>query len=97
MGKLKEMWKKRSIFKHIVTLTTILLPCCVIILSSIGLSGIVAIGVTNSIVIPILAFITLLNGIVMYKKNKAAGILILVCSGFIFAFCISVFSTKFLK
>jgi len=94
MEKLKEMWKKKSRFEQIATLTIILLSCCVIILSSIGLSCIVTIDVTNSIAIPMLGFITLLNGIVMYKKNKATAIIIFVCSGFIFSCCISVFLTK---
>lgn len=95
MTKLKEIWKKKSIFERMAMLITILLSCCVIILSVIGLTGIVTIDITNSIVIPLLGIVTLLNGLVTYKKNKLTGTIALLCAGFIFVCCISVFAMKF--
>jgi hypothetical protein len=69
----------------------------VIILSAIGLAGIVSLDITNSIVIPMLGVIQLFNGLAVYKKNRASGILSFLCAGFIFFCTISVFGLKFFK
>jgi hypothetical protein len=90
MNELKMSNKKVSLDQ----LTSIIVYFCtflVIILSILGLFHILPIELTNSIAIPMLGIITLINGLKTYKTNKRAGIIslvsaiiILVCSIFIF-------------
>ena len=72
-------------------IVSILLSACVLILSVLGLGDIMPVDITNSIAIPMLGIIMLVKGLVNFRKNKFAGIINLLCAGFIFVCCIIVF------
>ncbi len=91
MGRIKDNWEKSSLADKIFKVVIIGLSCIVIVLSVVALLGIINISNSNSITIPILGVITLLNGIKIYKKNKPYAIPIFCCSAFIFICCIAVF------
>lgn len=73
------------------------LSCVVLILAVLGLTGIMDVNITNSVVIPLLGAVTLSNGITSYRKNKAAGIFLICCAAVVFIICIVVLSFKFFR
>lgn len=84
MGNIKETWQKKSMFERVATIVTLILSCCVIILSLISLTGLSKFDLSNYIVLPMLGIITLLNGFIQYKINKTVGIFLWSCAGLIF-------------
>ena len=89
-----ENREKNSPNEKVYNIIIIILSCIVMLLSTIGLFGIVNINITNSIVIPMLGVITLLNGIKTYKRNKTVGIFLFCCVAIVFLICAVVFLFK---
>jgi|GEM_PF-3416973 len=84
MSRFTDTWQKKSVFEKVIATTMLLLSCCVIVLSTLGLADVFAIGTTNLIVQPMLGIIMLLNGFIQYKINKIVAVFVWFCSAFIF-------------
>jgi|LSQX01.2.fsa_nt_gb hypothetical protein len=97
MSRFIEAWQRKSLFEKSATIITLVLSCCVIILSAISLAGLLKVDVSNNIVMPMLAIIVALNGFIQYKTNKMVAIFIWICAALMIIACIFVYGSMLLK
>lgn len=91
MQKNKDNSGKTSLFQKISYIMTIVLALLVVALSVLGLLGVFKIQDTNYVTLPMLGFISFVNGMNLYKNNKNIGRFAIGCAIFVFI-CFAVIS-----
>lgn len=88
MGNQNLKWKEQTQLQKGITVIIIVIAVAVIVLSSLGIFDVLEIDWTNRIVIPLVGFSNILNGIKFFKENRASAIFFFILGAVIFVFYI---------
>lgn len=86
MSKLKENWETSSTYEKVAMIISTSLMAALIVLSAVGLFGILPSIFTNAVGMIILSAIIMMQGFVFLRQNKPLGVIAIVFAGITIVF-----------
>lgn len=72
---IRMKWNGLSFARKVMFIARIIISVVVVVLSSVGLAGVVDVSVTNSIAIPLVGIVMLMLGIEEFRRSKILALI----------------------